>query len=935
MKNYRYYIAVLACAVLALSGCNKEPGFTTGKAIKFGATTMAEPLTKTAYGNIKTETVSGEEKRTHQMIDWVEGDIIRITCAQASTTESGTSTSADYKTSAETKTGTESRANLSLASNNDKGLRWGSTEVAHTFYGVYPSPYVKSGDSLTDGGSLTGSIPQSQPVTVSGSGPYEASVDMTNQYLVAKRTVAAGKQSFEDGEVFLYFTPITTAIEFEVTNAMTEDLAISSIELISTNYNLSGTFTTSLTGLTETGASYSNYPTVTAATGAKKNASVSFGTTGLTLGANEKLTFTIFLLPESNLNDLTFRINKKGTNEYIQTKLARSETEYLTFTRCKKHFVKGLLADEGVKWMLDFAADVVSWTEGYSEDSEIYDQNNYTFEVNGSSDWSSLLYNNTNSTLSQTLTVKSYTSPKEDGTKVTAVPFDASYSVDGGLTWSSFDAATSGSAKNGLYGLAGTGNAGSTTGLDYTLTAASRTASQPGSHEYWVGEHGDWSPEDWTDPDDIISLNQYNFITDDPNVFKENTANCYIIRHAGKYCIPMVYGNGQMNGSKNRKAYWFGNQASDALENCLNYKGDPIINPIIAEDLGIVTDYGTDGSKETLSSQVNRTLGEFSAVVLWSDASAVIKNVEIIAAPGFSWNGYYHATHGIYFEVDPNTVCQCNAVIALKDASTGLIIWSWHIWITNNPAVGNPVYETVMDNGRIVDYFPMPAIGYKDGTVYFGRPKTLLKLRQQRSGKEILFTVNQTDVSEGSSVMYYQHGRKDPFSATATFGTMPSGDAVVNASKAPSTPFASWNDGGYSNLWSGAYSTLGSLVYVQDAMRKTIYDPSPRGFIVPVQTAFAPFTSDTRILGGFANGYTFKLSDEDKEGAFFGAYGYKTSGSAVTGSGTKGMFWTSVPESSSNGGAFEFNSSSVSLPVDIPLSAACPVRPVTDPNFAQ
>lgn len=56
---------------------------------------------------------------------------------------------------------------------------------------------------------------------------------MTNQYMVARKTVAAGTQEIGEEEVFLNFTPIITAIEFEITNKMTGALAISSIELIS------------------------------------------------------------------------------------------------------------------------------------------------------------------------------------------------------------------------------------------------------------------------------------------------------------------------------------------------------------------------------------------------------------------------------------------------------------------------------------------------------------------------------------------------------------------------------------------------------------------------------------------------------------------------------------------------------------------------------
>ena len=230
MKKYLYDIAALACAAVALAGCIQNEEWTSGTLIRFGAATQAEDLTRTEYGAI----VDGSPRK--QMVNWCANDTLRIVCAQASTAEAGTSTSADYKTSAGVRynSSAESRATLTLAGNNDKGLRWGSTTEAHTFYAVYPSPTAKSGVALTTDGGLTGRIPAVQEVDdINNASPYTAMPDMKNQYMVAKRTVEAGKQKIGADEVFLNFTPITTAIQFGIKNGMTSDLGIQSIQIIS------------------------------------------------------------------------------------------------------------------------------------------------------------------------------------------------------------------------------------------------------------------------------------------------------------------------------------------------------------------------------------------------------------------------------------------------------------------------------------------------------------------------------------------------------------------------------------------------------------------------------------------------------------------------------------------------------------------------------
>ncbi|MCQ2119310.1 MAG: hypothetical protein MJY84_05250, partial [Bacteroidales bacterium] len=915
MRKCRHYIAVLAVASLAIAGCNKFEnfGWLSGDAIKFGAGTQGDALTKTAYGDITTQTVSGETKKIHQMIDWQEGDVIRITCAQASTSENdadgnSTRTFADYKTSAGTRYGTttESRATLTLNDNNKTGLRWGSESVAHTFYGVYPSPYVKSGDSLTDGGSLTGAIPEVQsPISVSGTADYVASPDMTNQYMVAKRTVK--QKDFNNNEVFLYFTPITTAIEFEVTNAMTEDLSISSIELISTSYNLSGTFTTSLTGLNETGASYSNYPTVTAATGAKKDAAVSFGTTGLTLGANKKLTFTIFLLPEDDLNDLTFRINKVGGG-YIQTALKTDASTWLSFGRCKKHFVKGLFADDGAKWGMgpllsnwipqtssdtpvtgaDLAleASLVPWENGGGSDVNLINQFYYDFCLGTTYVESNVKTEKTfeNTTSASPATYIDIYSKRKQGQAGT--PQDYGWKI---LSYRIGDGASV-NVNGTSFNAGGLQVSANTTSNQLSITAEERTGLDKGSNSYWRNntspartDNLDWSPADWSGYG-AIDLSKYDYESDTRNAHQMTTANCYIIRHAGTYRIPLVYGNGVVYGVENNEAFSPGDRPGpgpgpgpDAsfLNKFKHHLDKEITNPFIENNT-------KDGKK--LDKNRTKALTATDKAVVWQSTAGVISNLSVTpaTAPALGKGNMYTAGNVRYleFEVNQDAICQGNAVLAVKDAG-GKIMWSWHIWITNDPAVGDPaIYH------NSYGFFPMNDIGWVEGALYPERQDVTIYLEQTTSGKIVEVIVSQPEVTAAGGGMFYQWGRKDPMRASGN--TIVAGPKELSeAIKNPQTFYTisssgDWCSKSYTNLWTGKENSTDANVETNN-MYKTIYDPSPVGYKVPGPKAFAGFTSDDIA-------------------EFFMPTGYDDRKTGVKGDAGGLYFWTSITDSSTDRG---------------------------------
>lgn len=210
----------------------------------------------------------------------------------------------------------------------------------------------------------------------------------------------------------------------------------------------------------------------------------------------------------------------------------------------------------------------------------------------------------------------------------------------------------------------------------------------------------------------------------------------------------------------------------------------------------------------------NTSIEPESAGIVWEDRPGVISG---LAFDGKKVSFMSAGTEG-------------NALVAVKDAN-GTILWSWHIWVTDQPQ------EQVYVNDR--------------GTF------TMLD-------RNIGATRNDRGTGEEyreSMGMRYQWGRKDPFGQTAS---SPRGDLYDRISSQLSIaetilypksyvrendPWTNeWDD----NLWS--------------SNQKTIYDPCPVGYRVPVMDVWRGFTvdgedadrrSEINAEGSFDRGWNF------------------------------------------------------------------------------
>lgn len=391
-KIYRYAALVCASAAVAISCVeeNLEPIIPAvdGDGIVFGVRAGFEdsaPQTRTEYSG-EDYTVENSDGTTtkFERIDWVVNDKIEIYSPQAenplATTDRPKST---HYVVTNVAVGDESENDgtnkgkdfAKLANVGETGLRWNGT-LTHDFYAMYPSSEMfRSTDgtipnNINKGVLIMGQDKETeskvmvygivsdvqQPTVVpdpAKSGSYIAKPDMNNAYMVAKTSVDPTKSN----QVNLSFVPIVTAVEIELVNIASEAVTIREIQVAS-DVPIAGGFTADLSGWTGTYPTCTNLTAAADATEAEKKIQVTTliqsGSTytGVNLIPGATLKFTVFLLPGSDIENLTVRVSSGYT--YISKELNKAHIPANLKTRIKNLNLPGDAADfesTGNSWM--------------------------------------------------------------------------------------------------------------------------------------------------------------------------------------------------------------------------------------------------------------------------------------------------------------------------------------------------------------------------------------------------------------------------------------------------------------------------------------------------------------------------------------------------------------------------------------------------------
>lgn len=440
------------------------------------------------------------------------------------------------------------------------------------------------------------------------------------------------------------------------------------------------------------------------------------------------------------------------------------------------------------------------------------------------------------------------------------------------------------------------------------------------------------------------------------------TANCYVINAPGQYSLPLVYGNAIKDGGTNASAYTSQSSGTYVLKTFVNHLDAAITDPYIYNNAGCTP---------------------LDAVLVWQDEENLVTNVRLSSDK-----------HSLTFDVPQATIKQGNAIVAVRDTDSR-IMWSWHIWVTDFvPGLAPTVEERydpvktpldkVVTNYQGVKYTFMGVnIGWCDAeNITYDARSVKVRFTQAETGAMQVITLTQAShsVVNSGNQPYFQFGRKDPmlagirnasgstvdkgcYSDGYAFDKSGTGKVAIGVSiqhphifynYGSSSPY-DWCATSYYNLWS-ADNTVTTAN--DNAVVKTIYDPSPVGYHLPSSNAFTGFTYNGSNVSGFSYfgsrfnspytsttdftdnfGWEFYCNKMTGEGSydtaggtiFFPASGFRNSSSGtVYNVGGSGCFWSAVPNSANFGRYLNFSSSYVSPLNSNGRSYGFAVRPVQE-----
>ena len=231
-----------------------------------------------------------------------------------------------------------------------------------------------------------------------------------------------------------------------------------------------------------------------------------------------------------------------------------------------------------------------------------------------------------------------------------------------------------------------------------------------------------------------------------------------------------------------------------------------------------------------------------------------------------------------------DTFTRGNAVIAAKDAS-GNILWSWHIWLTDQP----------------------------QGQEYYNNAGTMMDRN--------LGATSATPGDVGALGLLYQWGRKDPFLGSSSIssdieakstGTWPSAvssnstNGTIEYATAYPTTFITYNSSNYDWHYTGS-STTDNTRWTTSATTKSIYDPCPSGWRVPdggsngiwsKALGSSSYFSDALLYDSTNEGINFSGKFGSASTIWYPASGYRSySGGSLIDVDYDGDYWSASPSS--------------------------------------
>lgn len=397
IKLYLNLFSLGALIAVAMSGCaddkftQNDNNIPKGNGIVFGANASYSggSQSRTEYGEYVTD---GTGKKISQKIKWLSTDKVDIYSPA-----SPTLTKVEYGI---TKVNENQAYLLALGD----GLQWDRTASTQDFYAIYPSKESMSNEAVKkvvsfDNGVLKGYVPvnQQHTITKGGTTGWTATPNMDYLYMAAvQKGYSIPATDAQDNGVSLHFVPLTTTLELTIEGPT--EVPIASINVFANNgENIAGYFSCDLTKASTTSESNSNLNCDYEQSATVRDMiSISgyYDDNGtqkpLELATGESITFNVFLLPHTDLTNISVRV--AGFNTASKTMALTGVTLHPNQKTCVKVKAPAISSGEVNTWItgmndkvlisqLSIPGTANSFSSNYSgTDAEYYKAQTATFE---------------------------------------------------------------------------------------------------------------------------------------------------------------------------------------------------------------------------------------------------------------------------------------------------------------------------------------------------------------------------------------------------------------------------------------------------------------------------------------------------------------------------------------------------------------------------
>ncbi len=283
-----------------------------------------------------------------------------------------------------------------------------------------------------------------------------------------------------------------------------------------------------------------------------------------------------------------------------------------------------------------------------------------------------------------------------------------------------------------------------------------------------------------------------------------------------------------------------------------------------------------------------------------------------------------------------------NIAVNVKHGTT--IIWSWHLWVSGY----NPYFTALKEDASSAAAYPVRsttdqnepmtgtdnALHSYNGAVWSSGIYANKFIMDRNLGGMSANFAGYGGTTSGKGAIFFQFGRKDPFPRKAGLATENGQKSFADVVNNPNVFITNTTTINWCNETDAQLTTiLWNDMNVPNAgytTGKSIFDPSPLGFRLPIQGTWELFTLSN---SPWSNASTTQYSYGRLYNRFvyYPASGYLERADASLGwVNAEGSNWSSSPNSSSEGLRLAINSGLMDPNRVIPRTYGFPVRPVQE-----